>query len=127
MVNKGYIKTLEAVIAIVIVLIFIFSFGIANIGFGEITPKIVKNSQKFIFKTISNNDTLRQGVLNKDSGILLPVVSNFAALGYDYIKQFCRSADCPLPSLPSKTIYIDTLYVGEENKFRILKLYVWEE
>ena len=127
MVKRGYLKTLEAVIAIVLVLIFIFSFGISNLGVGDNTPKNVKNAQKFIFKTILSNDTLRDGVLNEDNGLLTSVISRNLPLGYNYKIQFCKSAACPVPSLPSETIYVDTVYVGEENNFRVLKLFVWEE
>ncbi|HLC37766.1 MAG TPA: hypothetical protein VJJ53_03230 [Candidatus Nanoarchaeia archaeon] len=127
MVKRGYLRTLEAVIAIVIVLIFIFSFGISNIGTGEVTPKNVKDAQKFIFKTVLSNETLRDGVLNDDTSLLDPVVSRNLPLGYNYKIQFCKSADCPIPLLPSETIYIDTVFVGEENNFRVLKLFVWEE
>jgi len=127
MVKRGYLKTLEAVIAIVIVLIFIFSFGVSNLGVGEVTPKNVKDAQKFIFKTILNNNTLRDDVLNENPIVLDQVVSRNLPLGYTYKIQFCRSADCPIPPLPSETIYIDTVYVGEENNFRVLKLFVWEE
>lgn len=127
MVKRGYLRTLEAVIAIVIVLIFIFSFGISNLGVGEITPKNVKDAQKFIFKTVLSNDTLRRGVLNDDARLLDQVVSRNLPLGYSYKVQFCESADCPVPPLPQKTIYIDTVFVGEENNFKVLKLFVWEE
>ena len=75
MVKRGYLKTLEAVIAIVIVLIFIFSFGVSNLGVGEVTPKNVKDAQKFIFKTILNNNTLRDDVLNENPIVLDQVVS----------------------------------------------------
>ena len=127
MVKRGYLRTLEAVIAIVIVLIFIFSFGASNIGIGEVTPKNVKDAQKFIFKTVLSNDTLRQDVLNEDTRLLDQVVKRNLPLGYSYKIQFCKSADCPIPNLPSETIYIDTVYVGEENNFRVLKLFVWEK
>lgn len=127
MVKQGYVKTLEAVVAIVVVLLFIFSFGLSNIGIGDTTPKTVKNSQEFIFKTILNNDTLRHGVLSEDGDIIGNVVVNNIPYGYNYQIQFCKSADCSVPSLPSKTIYIDTLYVSEENNFRVLKLFVWED
>lgn len=127
MVKKGYLRTLEAVIAIVIVLIFIFSFGVSNIGVGDVTPKIVKNSQKFIFKTVLNNETLRQAVLDENRVLLDPLIAGELPKGYSYKIQFCKSANCPVPALPSKTIYIDSLYVGEVDQFRIIKLFVWEE
>ena len=126
MVKKGYIRTLEAVIAIVIILLFIFSFGVSNFGIGEITPKNVKNAQKFIFKSILNDDTLRQGVLGEDEDLLDTLVTKNLPKGYTHKIQFCKSADCPVPELPQKTVYIDALYVGEENNFRVLKLFVWE-
>jgi len=130
MVKKGYIKTLEAVIAIVVILLFIFSFGVSNIGVGDVTPKIVKNSQEFIFKTILNDDTLRQAVLDgigEKGGLLDVVVERNLPKGYKYEIQFCESAVCQVPELPEKTVYIDALYVGEEDNFRIMKLFVWEE
>lgn len=127
MVKKGYIRTLEAVIAVVIILLFVFSFGISNVGLGEITPKNVKNAQKFVFKTVLNNDTLRQDVLGEDRSLLDPMVDRNLPKGYTYEIQFCKSADCTVPDLPSKTIYVDALYVGEEGNFRVMKLFVWEE
>ena len=60
--KKGYIKTIEAVIAIMAILIFLFTtFPDRSIKESD-TPKIVKSSQEFIVNEILTNEEIMKWI-----------------------------------------------------------------
>ena len=64
MVKQGYIRTLEAVIAIVIILLFIFTITPKNITNPSDIPVQVKTAQTYILQSIAEDGSgLRGAVL----------------------------------------------------------------
>ncbi|QQG38918.1 MAG: hypothetical protein HYS32_00425 [Candidatus Woesearchaeota archaeon] len=127
MVKKGYIKTLEAVIAIVVVLIFIFSFAGGNFGVKQKKPSLVEGVQDFVFKNVLNNETLRQDVFNGDDTRINKLLEENLPPNYGYKVQFCSVESCPAPALPDKSVFVDSVYVTSSAKSKVLKVFIWED
>ena len=142
MVNKkGFIKTLEAIIAVVLLIIFVFSIAAVGIRTSEEPPGNVVDAQNFIFKSILNSESLRSAVLSEppdSNGEVDKLVLDTKPVGYVYKIQFCDINEClPPEGLPEdRTIYVSSVYVVDTantgnqiaaNKPKILKVFMWEK
>jgi len=142
MVNKkGFIKTLEAIIAIVVLIIFVFSIAAISIKTSQEPPGNVVDAQNFILRNVLNNDTLINAVLSKDPAVVFDLVSDVKPAGYGHGIQFCDlDGTCdPLLEdldLPEKTVYVSSVYVVDTaavgnqvaaNDPVVLKVFMWEE
>ena len=139
--KKAYIRTLEAVIAIILVLVFIFMVTPKTQKISEEVPVDVREAQKFILQEVLNNETLRNCVIsleppqnckqdifsckNLDSFIKEHIPRN-----YDYNCEVCStSASCINLNLPiDKSVYADDIFITNyPNKLRIVRLYLWRK
>jgi len=145
MVNKkSFIKTLEAIIALVALIIFVFSIAAIGIKTGQEPPGNVVDAQNFIFKTVINSEEYREDVLNFDNeGDIDELVSKIVPFSYDYETQICDldystcEPDTTNLILPEKTVYVSSLYVIDTantgintaagNEPKILKVFMWEK
>jgi len=129
--NKGYIKTLEAIFAIIMLFIFVFSLISTRKELEEPKIGIVQSA---VIKEISSNISLRASVLNNEVGVL----SNFAASilkpsGYESAVLIKTPGDAPttdeIPK-PGKNVYAISSVIAE-NLTRMnpktLYLYSWEK
>ena len=142
MVNKkAYLKTLEAVIAIIIFLIFITYILIFNVPSGEPSiPQDIELLQDSILNNIQTNHTLRSClVVNDDICIKNSIDPQIPTTIIGYHIQICNSnstisdpSDCPpvkINFLPDdvKIIYSDSLMIQEQDEFAILRLFLWRK
>ena len=130
--KKGIMKTLEAMIAIVILLIIIFTIIPKRIDFEEEIPINVKTSQEFILNTLSDNDSLRDCVINnplcKNNNDMQRFVEDNKPLGYNYDFEICNKADCVVNTLPvDKAVYVNDVFISEgEESPKIFRIWMWE-
>ena len=133
MVNKkGFIRTLEAVIAVVVVLTFIYVVILkAETPTGEV-PFNIRDTQKFIFEEIALNDAHRNCIVSSSSGPCLctginQLIEGNKPAGYNYACEICNKAQsCANLDIPlDKSVYTDSIFIGKD-KFKILRVYFWE-
>jgi len=147
MVNKkGYVKTLEAVIAIVGILIFTFSVMPREIPNPNQVPFIVENSQDYIIETLQDSP-YREFILNiTEAGGKLDMSDNsFIAandtitnliqsnlpLTYNYEFKICLTTTCLAETPPlGVSVYGDDVMIAglnydDESKARIVRVWFW--
>ncbi|MBI4154121.1 hypothetical protein HY501_02195 [Candidatus Woesearchaeota archaeon] len=142
MVNrKGYIKTLEAVIAIVLILLFLFTVINKPLEKKGGAPPIVKRSQEYILNEILVNDALRGKIIaadlsNPGSVSFQDANSSVAALveanippGYSYTFLMCDQTTCvTAPPSIEVDVYFDDIFISTSDATknpRLLRLWFW--
>ena len=141
MVNKkAFVRTLEAVIAILMIFGFIlFTKPQLNPDAISGTPDQVKTAQQFIFSEISYNQDFRSCITtasNPSSGSCTEVcgarLDNFirpnVPFGYDYACEICEtSVSCMHRDLPlDRNIYADSIFIADKHS-KILRIYFWQK
>lgn len=143
MVNtKGYIKTLEAVIAIVIILIFTFAVTPKPEPSYQL-PSSVENAQNYILEEIERNDTLRQNIMDADLPIgsdspisisLSTIVNSNMPTGYGYITEICNNTVCMTelpPEATGSSVYTAEAMIGSDGVVdttpRIVRIWMWRK
>lgn len=151
--KRGWIRTLEAVIAILLVLGFVAYVYPKGVSYEGIKPQIVESSQSFIMKNILETPVFRSCVLGvsceencaceselskqpfacweNDDGVKNLIESNLPA-GYDYSCEICsKSVSCiTLPVISEKDVYTNSIYVSgisDGQSFgKVMRIYFWE-
>ncbi len=139
--NKGFIRTLEAIIAIVLVLGFIYLIS-QNEEKPIQTPQPVKQSLSLILQTSSTNSTFRNCIKNispsqfgncKDISGCMASLYNFTEKnippGYDFLCEVCGSSISCLTQniIPrEKSIFTDSILIAH-NPGRVFRVYFWEK
>jgi hypothetical protein len=147
--KKGFIKTLEAIISIVLLLglvLFIFS---GNAGILNRTPQVVKSTNTFVINEFLNNETFRNCFINTDNNLCIDievfatsenrkcgkVIEDFllksAPAGYGDKCEVCISSkSCTNLNIPvEKSVYTKSgfVYSEEKNEGRIIRNYIFEK
>lgn len=139
MVKKAYLRTLEVVIAIVLVIGFIILTAPKQQKSQE-TPSIIKESRKFIFNEVLSNEELRSLIIqyegNKcsdldDSNKLKILIKDNTPVNYIYECEICSAqTSCTELDLPLKNIYADSISIADPaapTQLNIFRLYFWEK
>jgi hypothetical protein len=138
MVNKkGYLKTLEAIIAIVILLVFLTTALVINKPEAKLSvPGDIKLIQDTIFNKIQTDNHLR-GCLTAGTFDCINDTINESMIGtLDFIIEMCTGDpnNCLLTvTLPEdKTIYSDSIFIQEVNpsginEYGTLRLFLWRK
>ena len=147
--NKGFIKTLEAVISIVLLLGFIL-FMLSMTKQNEVIakPYNVKNAQTFILDQVLYDANLRSCVSNvvssgKCSDILdanckslltdenSGIIPKNTPPGYGADCEICQNtpASCADVSAGLKDIYTDARFIGKSgsNDLKVVRIYMFEK
>ena len=148
--KKGFLRTMEAVVAILLVLGFLLYILPRRPVYAESTmPEGIESSRDFILTEIMNNKEIRECVgsaviasgMSKDnscsstyndcSASLIPVLDRHLLPGFEYACEICTTvAPCyPLPTKTiDRTIYPGAvfMYFGGSN-VRYVRIYFWRE
>ena len=135
--KKGYIRTLEAVIAIVLTFIFILSI-LPQREKEEIIPKDIELTAEQILNEIQTNKIYRDKVFSVDltsnDGVIYNEIKTFIngiipiTIGYDLIicGSTCYPVDSTKLNLPPLNIYTKSILITEEvGGERVGKLFLW--
>ena len=126
MVNKkGYMKTLEAVLAIVIFLIFVTTALVFNKAPEEVgVPQDIEVLQNSILTKIESDLTLRNClVTNQMNCINQTIISLVPSQTIDYSFEICVTdtpSDCIL------TIYTNSMILQESGQTVVFRLFLWK-
>ena len=149
--KKGFIRTLEAVIAILIVFVFIYVLMQGSLTTKSKTSDSIKSMQEEILRGISESESLRSEVVNFDKnegtknylGADISTLSGNSIVEYvydnlptrfqqNYALVICETS-CGIPgSLPNKEVYTTAVVITSslesncpECKPKIVRLWVW--
>lgn len=140
MINKqGYIKTLEAVIAIVIILIFTFAVTPKPTP-SYALPSSVENAQVYILEEIEMDETVRAAVMDGDIEnpesmytAINPIVDENMPTGFDYTIGVCEESACSSSRdvIPAdKSVYTAEAMIGSGGSAdtpRIVRIWMWRK
>ena len=137
--KKGFVRTLEAVIAILLLQTLLFYLlPEEKLPAGEV-PQEVKAAQQYILEEISLNQGYRSCIVQATPG---SCTGNIACMdGLDaFIKQHtpfdyasscevCTTAlSCTLTKFPlDRSIYTDSVFISKQSVTRVLRVYFYEK
>ncbi|MEW6063088.1 MAG: hypothetical protein AB1571_01825 [Nanoarchaeota archaeon] len=139
--KRGYLRTLEAVIAIILIFIFMYTITPKSEGKELKVPEGIKATQNAIFSGIQQSDELREDIYNADNdagafGRFDGFIEGNIPAGYSYTFMLCNKggscwckdtgSSCTTPpSLPEKTVYAKSMLITVPG-YKILRLYIWQ-
>lgn len=147
--KRGFIKTLEAVLAVIIVFIFIFTLSQKSSSDNNI--KTMRDMQEGLLSGISKNDNFRSCIVSAQKASLPYIGAGNAqdpcfeedikgyitkSLPSRFVKQgderyrmwVCDVDDCTLPELSGKYVYTSAVIISsdlEDYKPRIFRIWMW--
>ena len=147
--NRGFIRTVEAVIAIVLLLgLILFVFNGSNQILSR-TPVVVKDANSYIINEFLHNNTFRECFSNAEEGkcndklslvtstsenrkcsdIVNDFLSKSMPAGYSYECEVCKSSNsCANLNIPEdKSVYPKSGFIYSEAKKeeRIIRVYIF--
>jgi len=136
--KKAYIRTIEAVIAIVLLLFTSYLIAPKELTNPRETPYVVESAQEYAISQATSNESLRNIIINYDSDTNLAnrslngIIENRLPAGYKYSSVICTSPDCvTLPELQTSVYMNDVLITGEtstgEQVIRLVRVWFWRE
>lgn len=137
MVNKkGFIKTLEAVIAIILILTFVYVFTPKEQETPQETPLDIQDVQRFILTEVALNETYRNCIITTQPGScttsaclqqINAFIDKHTPSGYANSCEICRKAiSCTSQPLPlDRSIYTDSVFVGHTVSSKVFRVYFW--
>ena len=132
--KKGYMKTVEAVVALILVLGVVVTIVNRNTIDINPTPTEIKIMQDSINNLIENDKFLRRAVLNNQTDKINDTIKQFipenSTLKYAFL--ICGTNYCPsVENLPKdKSIYVSNLIISSvynETGHGVFKLYLWRK
>ncbi len=135
MVNKkGFVKILEAVIAIIIIFIFITLIIPRKAQESTTIPREIRSTQDLILEGIQNDNSLRQAVLIDGQSTLSSYITPKIPqnIGVHFIICSINSPCVPAPNIiPTKeAVYTKSLVIADNyagNPSKLFKLYLWRK
>lgn len=136
--KKGFLRILEALIAIILLLGLIFYLTPKKMKDEGKVPRNVEEMQQFILKEVSYNTSFRDCVLNSEGGScrvsfgcradVNRFIKNNIPNTFDYQCEICKtSVSCMSETLPlDKSIYADSSLIGAENS-KVFRVYMWSK
>lgn len=130
--KKAYIRTMEAVLAIIILLIFVYTViprqPIQESNIEDVNIKLI---QDHVFFELANNDELRSDIISKNNESLNDLITNIINQRYNYeiaINDLGGSLILPGNISSDKAIYVRSAVVSTnktEYDPKIVTLYLW--
>lgn len=130
--KRGYLKTLEALFAIIIFLIALFGILSLQQTKAELKPEDIELMQDTILNEIEHNQTFRSEIMaGSPTPFIDQFVSDILPNKLDFDTVICINPEnCPLPDNPNyaqaKQIYADSIII-RESESRLFILYLWNK
>lgn len=147
--NRGFIKTLEAVIAIMIVLIFIFTLSKRIGGGEEVDIEAVRSLMDGVLKGVSDDERMRECIIkevdvpstysdyggvggNCGNNLINKYVKDNLPQRFDYVLLICNAGVvCQIPpNLPEGTVFTSAALISSSvdaglYEPRTIRLWMW--
>lgn len=139
--KKGFAKTVEAALAVIIVLMFIY-YVVPRQAPEETAlrmPENVKTAQSFILQEISTQEHLRKCALyaattGKCEDIpcqtIVSLISSNTPAGYSSACEICATANTCAQNLNLPTdvsLYTDSVFLSERTASKVVRIYFWKQ
>ena len=136
--RKGFIRTLEAIIAVILIITAIFFILPQRTEFEAATPVPVQEAQEFINTKILQDEQLIRliiGEIEPDAtNQLKALIENALPPGYGYVLALCKTPSClPSPTTPlpeGKQVYMSDLFLGSTPTTQgphIVRYWMWQQ
>ena len=136
MVNKkGYIKTLEAVIAIILIATVSFILISQHVERPLEPPLIVQDAMSFINKKIEFDESLRSDVIRvrlETKEKIESIINENKPKNYDFTCLICSNSNIcfPVATPLEKNIYVSDVFISSSEKKqdpKIVRIWFWEK
>ena len=139
MVNKkGFLRTIEAIIAIIMVLGFILYVTPTRIpDVGEV-PGVVEQAQSIILDEVATNEIFRDCILTNEGRSCINMdwpcadlddfITSAKPLGYNFNCEICKTSVSCVPALSvpdDKTVYTRDTFIAATPP-KVFRVYMWE-
>jgi len=138
--RKGLVKTLEAVIAVLLILgLLVFILPQEKVPTGEV-PAEIKSAQRYVLDEISLNQAYRDCITKSNAnyhgkcepgclGQIENLVISNAPFGYTGSCEVCDTAlSCAVLQLPAdKSVYTDSIFISNKPTTKVLRVYFYEK
>lgn len=136
--RKGFIRTLEAIISVIIVLGIILALAPSRSSQDTTTPTNVKEAQLFILNHIATNEQFRTCInsippagIGEECRITCAALNTFVSgnvpKGYEYRCEICNSASTCSGQFPlEKSLYTDSRLIAT-NPAKVVRLVFWQK
>lgn len=137
--NKGYMKTLEAVFAIVVFLIAVFGILSMQQEKSESKPQDIELIQDTILNEIEHSQLYRDEIINSiPPDYDTPLIDNFILdsmpqYRLDFETFVCEDINtCIFPTMSAEKVYADSMIIKEKDingidKTMLFVLYLWRK
>jgi hypothetical protein len=129
--KKGFMKTLEALVAVVILTVFLVYVAVRIDRDQPEAPDDIKLVQDTVMSKISENEFYRNCTIKDDRDCVNLLINSTIPLNLNYTFKICPSINCDLPDLPEDIeIYADSLILSstlDEKDITVLNLYIWRK
>ena len=123
MVNKkAYLRTLEAVLAVIITLGFLI-FILPQRG-----PVEKRTVDYDLMPTLEKDNLFRECVLSGNSSCINSTISNNLPSRYDYVFTLTNNPNLAATNLPQKTVLVESIFIGgnsTQQLNKVMRLYYW--
>ena len=128
--KKAYIRTLEAVVAILIIYIFTTSLLAKNNVNEASVPKDIELTQESILKEIQSSEYYRNCILSNNNNCINSLFQSSIKNIYGYNFSICTVSNCVVPATPEKEVYAKSLIVTANltnYSTTSVNLYIWRK
>ena len=140
--KRGFIRTLEAVLAVLIVLIFIFTVSQSSSGNSQVES--IRELEEGILRGVVQDEDMRDCIVSTaqsdldgiSAGTVCSEVRQFIVNSLpnrfrdDFEFQVCESGNCVIPNLPDKNVYtagaiISSSLTDETYAPKLIRIWIW--
>lgn len=130
--KKGYIKTLEAVIAVILIIVVSYTLLSRHVETPPEPPLIVQGAMRFINEKIELNDSIRYGIVRRETGIednIESIILDNKPRNYDFTCAVCSdSSTCFIATPLEKSVYVSDVFIASSEKKqnpKIIRIWFW--
>jgi hypothetical protein len=127
--KKGYLRTLESIIAVVLLMVVVFSSISINEPSTKKFPTEIEIVMDRILNEVQTNQQLRDYLVQNENNLLLDYLfSNFYQHNINIDIDICQdSIGCEVRSneLTTNDVYTNSLIVYEQGSIMLFRLYLW--
>lgn len=136
--KRGWLKTLEAVIAILLILLVIYSFIPKAPKKTDLEDQL-QSSKEAIAEGIMYNEELRKEIIDYPeepedcsfSDELKELIDSHLPTGFGYNCRLCTETNCVIVNVPSnKDVYVTDVFISstmERQDIKIVRIAFWQE
>ena len=133
--KKGYIKTLEAVIAIILIATVSFTLISQHVERQPEPPLIVQDAISFINEKIEFDESLRADIIRVRSEAkekTESIINENKPKNYDFTCLICSNSNTcfPVATPLEKNVYVSDLFIASSEKKqapKIVRIWFWEK